>query len=99
MLSFVQLPAETKARCARPRLNEMFSPRELIELDQQIVGRNAGARDNPLVQFLEQSKARVLGGRPEMNVSSSTIRSSEYFRLRNDGMCRKRPRGRTWMIW
>jgi hypothetical protein len=57
MLSFVQLPAETKARCARPRLNEMFSPRELIELDQQIVGRNAGAGDHPLVQFLAEQGA------------------------------------------
>ena len=46
------------------------------------------------------SKARrVSFGRPEMNATSSTMKSSEYFIPRNDGVCKKWLRESSWMIW
>src|SRR6267143_1671552 len=95
---FLQATCETNARCANPWPKEKFSPGASMSW----IMRSSGDIPAPATirAFSSLSKARrVSFGRPEMNASSSTMKSSEYFSPRNDGVCKKRLRGSTWMIW
>src|SRR5882724_1716526 len=98
MAVLLQATCETNARCANPWPKETFSPGP----SESWIIRSSGDIPAPATirAFSSLSKARrVSFGRPEMNAISSTMKSSEYFIPTNDGVCKKRLRGSSWMIW